>query len=96
MPSILFLDVKLHPTLPDHIIVLSSNTFAEQQKINTLVPVELIENMEKDIMANYFNQAKNLTRQNNRNGRIFASPNYLLFLQSAQLITQRSIEIFYI
>jgi hypothetical protein len=76
VPSILFLDVKFHPTMPDHIIVLSSNTFAEQQKINTLVPAELISNMEKDIMENYFNQAKILTRQNNRNGMIFKNVNF--------------------
>lgn len=68
IPSVLFLDVKFHPTMPDHIIVLSSNTLSHPGKINTLVPMELLDSMEKEIEDNYLTRAKNYLRNEKRTG----------------------------
>jgi len=63
------MDVKFHPTMPDHVVVLSTMTISEQPKINTLVPMELIKDMDKEIKKDYLNQAKNLFMTQNRGGR---------------------------
>ena len=69
IPSVLFLDVKFHPTIPDHVIVLSSITLSHSDsKINTMAPSELIDNMEKEINDKYYNKAKNLYFKENRTG----------------------------
>ena len=82
IPSVLFLDVKFHPTIPDHIIVLSSITLNHSDsKINTMGPVELIEDMEEEINDKYFNKAKNLYFKENRAGTANTfQPSYFSFI----------------
>lgn len=70
LPSVVFLDVKFHPTMPNHVIVLSTMTLPQQTKINTLVPIELLDVMDQDIKDNYFNKAKNYHIKENRAGKL--------------------------
>lgn len=68
IPSVVFLDSQFHPTLPDHVIVLSAVNIPNKTKVNTLVPMELLDDMEADITENYYNKAKNEYFRENRNG----------------------------
>ena len=69
IPSVLFLDVKFHPTIPDHVIVLSSITLSHSDaKINTMAPSELIKNMDEEINDRYYSKAKNAYFKENRTG----------------------------
>ena len=53
IPSVQFLDAKFHPTLPDHVIVLSSVTFSDPNvKVNLMLPSEILKNMDKKIKSN--------------------------------------------
>ena len=58
IPSVVFLDVKFHPTMPDHVIVLSSMTLPNTEKINTLVPEDTLHDMEDEIQRTYYSKAE--------------------------------------
>lgn len=60
IPSVVFCDVKFHPTMPDHIIVLSSMTLPNATKVNTLIPDMIIPPMEEEIQKTYYAKAEKL------------------------------------
>ena len=72
LPSVMFLDAKFHPTLPDHVIVLSSVTFPNSSnlKVNMLIPSQIVNDMEKKIEQVYYKQAQNEYYKQNRTSMI--------------------------
>jgi hypothetical protein len=70
MPSVKFLGVKFHPTMPDHLIILSSITMSAQRKINTLIPLELLDDLDREINHKYLRLAQDEHIKINKPGNL--------------------------